>query len=65
MDKWIQRVHPRKGFLHRQMGVKPEEKIPTAMLRDIVNTPVGSHTHGMTVTRLLKQRANFALNMRK
>lgn len=65
MDNWIKRVHPRKGFLHRQLGMKEDERIPTAMLRDIVNTPLGGHSHGLTVTRLLKQRANFALNVRR
>lgn len=62
---WISRVHPKHGVLHRQLGYKEGEHIPTPVLKDIVITPIGAHAHGVMVTRLLKQRANFALNVRK
>lgn len=65
MEKWIQKVHPRYGFLHRQLNIPKGEHIPTHLLHQIVATPIGGSVQGQTVTKLLKQRANFALNVRK
>ena len=65
--RWIQEAtNPhRKGALHRQLGIPQNKTIPKATLRDITNTEVGKHTHGVTVTALLKRRAVFALNAQK
>ena len=62
--KWIQKAtNPKKkGALHKQLGISPDKKIPKKTLRDITKTPIGKHTHGKTVTPLLKRRAIFALN---
>jgi hypothetical protein len=64
-DKWIQSVAPTKGALHKQLGYSQTEPIPKKVLHDIVGTNIGKHSHGHTVTPLLKQRANFALNAQK
>lgn len=65
--KWIQEAsNPnRKGALHRQLGISQSKRIPKKTLHDIVATDIGKHTHGVKVTRLLKSRANFALNAQK
>lgn len=65
--RWIQKaVDPqKKGALHRQLGVSTSETIPKKTLRDIAKTDVGKHSHGVKVTRLVKQRAVFALNVQK
>jgi len=65
MEKWLRKVHPKRGFLHQQLGVPAGERIPTHILQAIVTAPVGSKIGGQTVTLLLKRRANFALNVRK
>ena len=66
-EKWIQNAtNPqKKGSLHRQLGIPQDTIIPKKTLRDIVNTDIGKHSHGHTVTPLLKKRANFALNAQK
>jgi len=65
--KWIQHASkPRKkGALHRQLGIPITQKIPIAKLRRIVKTPVGKKVGHHTVTRLLKQRSQFALNVQQ
>jgi hypothetical protein len=66
-QKWIQTATSpsKKGALHRQLGISQDKTIPKKTLRDIVNTEVGKHSHGHTVTPLLKQRSLFALNAQK
>jgi hypothetical protein len=64
-NKWIQAAQPKKGALHKQLGIPQSERIPKKTLRDIVATDVGKHSHGVKVTGLLKKRANFALNAQK
>ena len=64
-EKWIQTASPTKGALHRQLGIPPTKTIPKKLLHDIVGTDVGKHSHGHTVTPLLKKRANFAINVQK
>lgn len=61
--KWIQNAQASKGALHRQLGIKPDTKIPKKLLHDIVSTDIGKHSHGHTVTPLLKKRVQFALNV--
>jgi len=69
--KWIQRASKRrrKGALHRQLGVPLSEKIPKLWLHRIKQLPKGKKItvkgKRVTVTRLLKQRAVFALNAQK
>jgi hypothetical protein len=65
--KWIQAASSAhtKGALHRQLGYPVDQKIPKKVLHDIVGTEIGKHSHGRTVTPLLKKRANFALNVQK
>jgi hypothetical protein len=64
-EKWAQEAFSghTKGALHRQLGIPETEKIPKKTLRDIVDTDIGKKSHGHTVTLLLKQRANAALNI--
>ncbi len=66
-DNWIQKANSghNKGALHRQLGIPEDRKIPTQLLQDIVDTPLGKRSHGHSVTWKLKSRANFALNVRK
>lgn len=66
-NKWIQGATSKKtkGALHRQLGITQNEKIPKKTLQDIVTTDVGKKTHGITVTKLVKHRATFALNAQK
>ena len=59
-------VNPKKeGCLHRQLGVPQDKTIPKKVLHDIVGTELGKKSHGVTVTKLIKQRSNFALNAQK
>lgn len=63
--QWIQGVHVKKGALHKQLGLGVDEHISTALLDRINRKKVGTHIDGVTVTPLLKKRANFARNMRR
>ena len=65
VKKFIQAAHIKKGALHKQLGYSMGEHIPTGLLREIVDTPIGNKARGRTVTSLLKKRANFALNIRR
>ena len=72
VEKWIQKAcKPRKkGALHRQLGVSQKQRIPKTLLQKIKRTAIGTRIRNPTktgkgyirVTRLLKSRANFALN---
>jgi hypothetical protein len=64
--KWIQhaRAHMKKGALRRELHIKKGETIPVSLLKEIVEAPLGTKVQGHTVTAKLKQRANFALNVR-
>jgi len=61
---WIQGVHVKKGALHKQLGLGVDEHISTALLDRIERQKVGTHVGDVTVTPLLKKRANFARNVR-
>ena len=71
--KWIKRVvkPEEKGRFHRQLGIPTSERIPKTLVQKIVRTPIGQKMRNPTrtgerslkVTRLMKQRANFALNV--
>jgi len=73
VKKWIKGVvEPReKGLFHKQLGIPTSERIPKKLVQKIVRTPIGQKCRNPTkagnrslkVTRLMKQRANFALNV--
>jgi hypothetical protein len=65
VEKWIQGAHPKKGALHRQLGIAEGRHITDKFLKEIVQTPIGNKARGRTVTPLLKKRVNFAFNVRK
>lgn len=67
VDKWIQgaKTTKHKGALHRQLGFPTGKKLPTGLLEKIEDAPLGSKVKGHKVTRLLKDRSIFALNVRK
>ena len=54
----------KKGALRRELHIKKGETIPVSLLKEIVEAPLGTKVQGHTVTAKLKQRANFALNVR-
>jgi hypothetical protein len=61
-----------KGALHEQLGVPKNQEIPITLEEKIVRAPVGSTIENPTtvgkkqikVTKLVKSRSNFALNIR-
>lgn len=71
--KWIQKVVKpnERGLFHKQLGIPIKQRIPKTLVQKIVKTPIGQKIKNPTkkgkriikVTRLLKQRANFALNV--
>lgn len=65
MERYITRVHPHYGALHKHMGIPIGTKIPTQLLRQIVNVPEGTKVSGVLVTPKIKRQALFALNVRK
>jgi hypothetical protein len=73
-EKWIHKATKghKKGALHEQLDVPIDEKIPETLEKKIVDAPIGSTIENPTetgkkkikITKCLKQRANFALNVR-
>ena len=65
--KWIQTVSKdlKKGALHKQLNVPATKTIPKKTLQDVVKTEIGEKSHGITVTKLAKERSAFALNARR
>jgi len=65
-NRWIQRSKEtmKKGALRAQLHIKAGKTISPELLEKIVATPLGKKARGATVTRLLKLRANWALNVR-
>jgi hypothetical protein len=66
---WIQGTKANKGALHKQLGYQKDTRLPDGLLKRIVDTPIGNKIRvkgeSRINTRLLKSRANFALNTRK
>lgn len=54
MDKWMRGVHPKKGALHKQLGMPEGKKIPTELLERKAKSAKG----------LLKKRVELALRYR-
>lgn len=52
-EKWMQSVHPKKGALHKQLGISADQKISTSALKAAANKG-----------GLLAKRANLALRYR-
>jgi hypothetical protein len=78
VKKWIQKAlrKHRKGALSKQLGIPEEDNIPFNLLTEIQNKPVGEYVTvppsgiryypmKIKVTRLLKKRANLALNLKR
>jgi len=72
VNKWIQKVHLKKGVLHRQLGISPDKKIPLNLLNKVISAKAGETITNPTslgrkrikVTRLLEQRAILARNLK-
>jgi hypothetical protein len=64
-DRWIQGAHIKKGALHRQLGYDPHHHLPLGLLREIEAADIGARVRGRKITRLMKRRVNFALNVRR
>lgn len=72
-NRWIQNVNLKKGALSRQLGIPEKDNIPTRLLLKIKSTPLGKTIKNPTmkgkrlipVTRLLKERVDFALNVQR
>ncbi len=73
VNKWIQKAHLKKGGLSRQLGIPEKDNIPMTFLNKIVKAEKGSKVHNptkmgkrvVTVTPLLKKRANMARNLKR
>jgi len=73
MTKWIQKTGMKKGALSRQLGIPIHENIPITLLRKIKNANIGDTITNPTkkgrkkykVTKLLKQRAVMAFNLKQ
>jgi len=72
VDKWIQKIHLKKGTLHRQLGIPLDKKIPISLLNKIVSAKAGDTITNPTsfgkkkikVTRVLERRAILARNLK-
>ena len=72
VDKWIQKIHLKKGTLHRQLGIPLDKKIPIALLNRIISASPGETITNLSkvgrkrikVTSVLEKRANLAKNLK-
>ena len=70
--KWIQKIHLKKGVLHRQLGIPKDEKIPMILLNKIISAeagetivnPTGKGKKRIKVTRQIERRAILARNLK-
>tara|TARA_Y100000310_G_scaffold263261_1_gene273369 strand:+ start:5713 stop:5934 length:222 start_codon:yes stop_codon:yes gene_type:complete len=71
--KWIQKIHLKKGALHRGLGIDKEKKIPIALLNKIISAKAGDTIKNPTkvgkknikVTRRLERQAILARNLKR
>lgn len=66
--KFMQKLHLKKGALHRQLGIPVGKKIPTSTLEKIIKAEIGSKVKVdgyRKVTGKLKKRSVLARTMRK
>jgi hypothetical protein len=54
----------KKGALRAQLHIKAGKTISPETLEKLIHTPLGKKAKGVTITRLLKSRVNWALNVR-
>lgn len=70
--KWIQKIHLKKGVLHRQLEIPQDIKIPISLLNkiisakpgDVIINPSDKGRKRIKVTRVLEKRANLARNLK-
>ena len=70
--KWIQKIHIKKGALHRQLGIPKDRKIPLALLNKIISAEAGQTIKNpasvgkkkIKVTRQIERRAILARNLK-
>jgi len=70
--KWIQKIHLKKGVLHRQLGIPQDMNIPVSLLNkiiaakpgDVITNPSGKGRKRIKVTLVLEKRANLAKNLK-
>jgi len=70
---WIQKAIKHPGALKEQLGVPKEKKIPTKLLKAIIQAKAGETIRNPTkvgkrrikVTRKLERRAICAMNLRR
>ncbi|MBU2504082.1 MAG: hypothetical protein KJ879_03480 [Nanoarchaeota archaeon] len=70
--KWIQKLHLKRGVLHKQLGISQEKKIPVSLLNkiiaakpgDMITNPSKLGKKRIKVTRVLEKRANLAKNLK-
>ena len=73
MVKWIQKIHLKKGKLHRELGIPQSEKIPMLLLNKIISAKAGETITNPTskgrkrikVTSGLERRAILARNLKR
>lgn len=71
--KWIQKIHLKKGMLHRQLGISQDMKIPISLLNkiiaakpgDVITNTSGKGRKRIKITRVLEKRANLARNLKE
>jgi len=56
---------PKQRALKAQFGISEQAPVPTSLLRQIVQTPIGGQVGGVVIDTKTKYRANFALNVSK
>ncbi len=63
-ETWIQDAKPKKGLLHRKLGVPQDEKIPQEKLQSIKDRLHNKAEKGKLSPSELKtsRRVNFAIN---
>jgi len=70
--KWIQKIHLKKGALHRQLGIPEDKQIPISLLNKIIAAKAGDTITNpsklgrkrIKVTREIEQRAILARNLK-
>ena len=73
VDKWIQKIHLKKGTLHRQLGIPLDKKIPISLLSKIIfavpgetiTNPSKVGKKRIMVTRVLERRAILERNLKR
>lgn len=61
---WIQRLHMKKGALHRKLRIPMGTTIPDDEMQEILRARVGTehhiHGHNIHITKQLKKEVNLA-----